>query len=479
MNPPTPDPNFPPRPPEPGRLDEPPVNPPAYYPGAGQPGDRGLPPRRFGVNGRPLGGRLGPNAPTWRYGVVGVFLAIAFFLGVFLDRAGWVPRGAASEPANAHKTFTPFWEAWNLVHEDYVDQGKVNDEKMERAALAGMLDPLGDEGHTTYLDPEEAKAEHDALQGSLEGIGATITVRDHLPTIVSTMPDSPARKAGLQPNDILVAVDNNPIDQQNLQQVVQQVRGPAGTHVKLTVHRDEQAEPITLDITRAKVEVPDVTWHMLPGEPFAHVALRSFGENADKQLRAALAAARSAGAKGVIFDLRSNPGGYKDQAVSVTSEFLKDGVVFREVDIHHHETKVAVEPGGTATDIPMVALIDGGTASAAEICVGALQDHHRAKLVGEKTFGTGTVLQPFELSDGSELLLATLEWFTPDNHQIWHKGIVPDVTAALPAGAQPLEPEMEDKLTPEALQKSSDAQLLKALELLREQVKGEAPAPAK
>ena len=140
--------------------------------------------------------------------------------------------------------------------------------------------------------------------------------------------------------------------------------------------------------------------------------------------------------------------------------------------MHGKQTNVPVESGGTAADVPLVVLIDGGSASAAEICAVRLQDHKRAKLVGEKTFGTGTVLQPFPLSDGSELHLATLEWLTPDGHQIWHKGIEPDVKVALPDGASALLPDMEDDVTPDAFKKTTDAQLLKAFDVLREQVQG-------
>ena len=183
-----------------------------------------------------------------------------------------------------------------------------------------------------------------------------------------TMPDSPARKAGLKAGDVLMAVDGKSIAQQPLQQVVEQVRGAAGTNVELTIHRDDQTEPLKLTIMRGKVEVPDVTWHMLPGEPYAHIGLESFGEHADKQLRTALQTAREQGAKGVILDLRGNPGGYKDQAVKVTSEFLKTGNVFVEEDAHGNRMPVPIESGGTAVDIPLVVLIDGGTASAAEIC---------------------------------------------------------------------------------------------------------------
>ena len=395
-----------------------------------------------------------------------MLLAAAFFLGLFVDRAGWLPGASGREPRDAAKTFGPFWEAWGLVHENYVDQKSIDNVKMTRFAIAGMFDALGDEGHTTYLSPDDVKREQDSLQGHMEGIGARITVHDRLPTILMTMPDSPARKAGLKAGDVLLAVDGKSVAQLPLQQVVEQVRGAAGTQVVLSVHRDQQTEPIQIPITRGKVNVPDVTWHMLPGEPYAHVALESFGEHADDQLRAALKAALAAGAKGVVFDLRGNPGGYKDQAVKVTSEFLKTGNVFVEEDVHGDKSPVPVEAGGAYTDLHMVVLIDGGTASAAEICSGALQDAKRAKLVGQKTFGTGTVLEPFKLSDGSEVLLATLKWLTPDGHEIWHHGIEPDDKVALQDPAAALLPEMEDDLTPAAFQKAGDAQLLKALQIL-------------
>ena len=470
MNPPSPDPDFPPSPSDSAGQPEPeptPDPPPYVYPGTGRP----FPPRRPAVDPR-AGGRL-PNltTPVWRNVLVGVLLATAFFLGVFVDRAGYLPRPADREPANVVHTFGPYWEAWNLVHENYVDQKSVDNVKMTRFSISGMLDALGDEGHTTYLSPEDVKREQDSLQGHMEGIGARITIHDRLPTILMTMSDSPARKSGLKAGDVLLAVDGKSVAQQPLQQVVDQVRGAAGTQVVLTVHRDQQSEPVQVPITRGKVNVPDVTWHMLPGEPYAHVALESFGEHADDQLRVALKAALAAGAKGVIFDLRGNPGGYKDQAVKVTSEFLKSGNVFIEVDVHGDKNPVPVEPGGMATDIPLVVLIDGGTASAAEICSGALQDYKRAPLVGQKTFGTGTVLEPFKLSDGSEVLLATLKWLTPDGHEIWHHGIEPDVKVALQDQTSALLPEMEDDLTPAAFQKTGDAQLLKALEILREKTK--------
>jgi carboxyl-terminal processing protease len=413
--------------------------------------------------------------PTRRFFPLGLLLVTTFLLGVFLDRSGWLPGNIGREPPGLGQTFAPFWETWNLVHEHYVDQKAVEPVKMTRYAIAGMLESLGDEGHTGYLPPDEVKRMDSLLKGEMEGIGARITMRKRAPTIFATMPDSPARKAGVKAGDAILEVNGQPVAQESLQQIVEQVRGEAGTEVKLRVMHEGQTAPVELAITRGKVEVPDVTWHMLPGESYAHIGIESFGDKADDQLRAALKESKEKGAKGVILDLRGNPGGLKDQAVAVTSEFLKDGDVFIDQDSHGKQTAVPVKPDGTAVNVSLCVLIDGGTASAAEICAGAFQDYGRGKLVGERTFGTGTVLQPFELSDGSEVLLATSQWLTPKGRQIWHKGITPDMEVALPDAASILLPEMEDGMDAAAFKGSEDAQLHKALEILRNQVQPPAP----
>jgi carboxyl-terminal processing protease len=227
---------------------------------------------------------------------------------------------------------------------------------------------------------------------------------------------------------------------------------------------------VDLSIVRAKVEVADVVWQMLPGVPIAHLAIQEFGQQTHAQLLAVLDQARARQAKALLIDVRGNPGGLKDQAVLVTSEFLKEGNVFIEQDAKGNRTAVPVKPGGTATDIPVCVLIDGGTASAGEIFAGALQDDHRGKLVGTHTFGTGTVLRPFPLSDGSAVLLAVIEWLTPDGRQIWHHGIPPDIEVALPQGATLLLPGDEINLDAATLARSEDTQLLKGLEVLKEQL---------
>ena len=402
-----------------------------------------------------------------------LLLLAAFALGVQAERRGWLPRGPGQEPSEVRETFQPFWEAWYLVHEKYVDQDNVNNERMTQGAILGMLSTLGDLGHTTYLTRGEVKRLQESLKGELEGIGATIALRKQGPTIVQTMPKSPARLAGLKAGDVIVQVDSKTVNNTtSRQQLEQHVRGPAGSTVHLKVLRGDPPKAVEFDIERAKVDVPDVAWQMLPNAPFAHVAIRSFGEHTDEQLRDALAAARKDRAKGLILDLRGNPGGLKEQAVKVTSEFLKAGeVVFIEKDAHGKTTPIPAKPDGVAQDIPLCVLINDGTASSAEILAGAIQDYQRGKLIGEPTFGTGTVLREYKLSDGSAVLLAVDQWLTPKERQIWHKGIAPDIKEDLPSGTSILLPESGTKLSAKALAGSKDTQLLKAIEVLKKELK--------
>lgn len=406
-----------------------------------------------------------------------LYLFLTFLVGAFVERQGWLPADPRRPPAGVGRTFEPFWEAWHLVERRFVDRSKVEPKRMTQGAIAGMLNALGDQGHTTYLTAEELQHLEQSLQGNLEGIGARLSMQGRQPTILHTMPHSPARAAGLRPGDVLLAVDDHDVAGQSLERVVQQVRGPAGTTVRLRVHRPEAAEPLEVTVERARVEIPDVSWQLLPGTPVAHVALHTFGERSAAQLRQALEEARGRGARGVLLDLRGNQGGLREQAVVISSEFLPEGrVVFLEQDASGERKEVPARAGGTALDVPLVALVDEGTASSAEILAGALQDHGRATLVGATTFGTGTVLEPFKLSDGSSVLLAVLEWLTPKGRQIWHKGITPDVPVVLPDKAAALLPEDEGRLTAEQLRRSEDKQLLQALEVLQKEL-GKEPKP--
>jgi carboxyl-terminal processing protease len=410
-------------------------------------------------------------ARSWKAPVAILLLMAGFTVGVAFDRMVWLRGSAEQPPPGLGHKFDPFWEAWNLVQENYVDRTAVDAEKMTRGAIEGMLRSLGDEGHTSYLTPEEYDQMEEDLEGKMGGIGVYMTMRNRAFVVTGVIPKSPAQAAGLHPGDVFLQVEGKDIQDLSMDRLKAQVRGKPGTPVHLEMHREGESRPVEFTITRALIEVPDVTWHMLPELPIAHVAIKDFGEQAQAQLQKAVREATEQGAKGLLVDVRGNPGGLKDQAVAVTSEFLKDGVVFIEQDMKGVRKPEAVQPGGHATDIPVVLLIDDGTASSAEIFAGALQDHGRAKLVGTQTFGTGTVLQPFELKDGSAVLLAVAQWLTPKGREIWHKGITPDVEVPLPDDAALLLPEMEGDLDAAALSRSGDKQLLKGLEVLQEQLR--------
>ncbi len=395
---------------------------------------------------------------------------VAFVLGVLTERAGWLPGSVSEQPPGLRSTLSPLWETWRLVEKDYVDRQAVQPQRMTRGMIKGLLDSLGDTGHTQYLTPEEFDRLESDLKGGFEGIGAQLTVRNGEPIILHTFPDTPAREAGLRGGDVLLEVNGQKVGHLSLERIVELIRGPADSVVHLRIRRKSANQPLEFSIKRARVEVPSVAWHKLPDLPIAHIAIREFGDQAHSQLQKALRQAKDQGIRGLLVDVRGNPGGLLEQAVAVTSEFIAEGNVLLEQNAQGQRRAFPVLRGGLATSIPLVVLIDQGTASAAEIFAGAIQDHQRGKLVGERTFGTGTVLRPFRLSDGSVVLLAVQEWLTPLGRQIWHHGIEPDVVVKLPIGAEVLTPRREQKLTLTELEKSQDQQLLRALAILRQQI---------
>jgi carboxyl-terminal processing protease len=251
-----------------------------------------------------------------------------------------------------------------------------------------------------------------------------------------------------------------------LLQVVKLISGPAGTTVRLRILSPTSGRTRQVSMVRASITIINITWQQLPGTEVAHVRIAGFSEGVAEALKTTLRAIKGEELKGLILDLRNDPGGVLSEAVSAASQFLSEGNVLLEKNAKGQITPVPVQKDGVALHIPMVCLVNEGTASAAEILAGALQDHHRALLVGTTTFGTGTVLEKFPLSDGSAILLAIQEWLTPDGNTIWHKGIIPNVIVPLPEGIAPLLPEEERGMTPRHLLESKDVQLLDALKLL-------------
>jgi len=366
------------------------------------------------------------------------------------------PQQQAATPPEYQSLFAPFWEAWNLVHQNYVDQ-PVDDVALMRGAINGMMGALGDQ-HSSYMNPEQFAEANSSLEGEYEGIGAYVDTTTEYLTITNPMPDSPAEKAGLKPGDEVVAIDGE--DMTGIPAVLarRKVLGPANTVVHLTIRRPDEKELLEFDVTRAKITVASSTGKMLDNG-VAYIQITTFGTNTTPELLAALKDLMAQNPKGIILDLRDNGGGYLETAVEVTSQFVGDGVVLYEE--YGDKTRVTydVESGGLATDaaIPMVVLINEYSASASEIVAGALQDHGRAKLVGVTSYGKGSVQNwiPLEGENGA-VRITIARWLTPNERTIHEVGITPDVTA---------------ELTEEDIAAKRDPQLDKAIETLLGMIK--------
>ena len=363
-------------------------------------------------------------------------------------------------------------EAWDVIQKAYVDQTAVKPRTLAYGAIGGMVDALGDTGHSRFLTPDMVRQERDFFRGELKGIGAEVRMKEGHVVIVAPMDNSPAQRAGLRPSDIILKVDGKDVTGLPLDQVVSRITGPAGTHVTLTILTPATSRTREITVERAAITLHSVTWQRLPGTRIAHLRIAAFSGGVANELRTALAAIEARGLRGIILDLRNNAGGLLKEAELSASQLLTEGNVLLEKNAEGRITPVAVDRGGEEAgipaDMPIAVLINNGTASAAEIVAGALQDADRAVLIGEKTFGTGTVLAEFPLSDGSALLLAVEEWLTPAGHVIWHKGISPDITVSLAPEAIPSLPASERSMTEAELRASPDAQLLRAVALLQE-----------
>jgi len=371
-----------------------------------------------------------------------------------------VPEGAVDE-------FELMAEAWRTIEEEYVNQDGVVPQQMAYRAIDGMVETLGDAGHTRFMPPEVAERHQNQLEGEFEGIGAYVEMRDGRAVIVAPIDDSPAERAGLEAGDVIVGVDGEDVTGLSLTDIVGRVLGPAGTEVTLTIRDADAGETREITLERAVIDLDLVSWQRLPGSDVAYVRISAFSDGATEELEETLGEVREEeGIEGLVLDLRNNPGGLLNEAVGVSSQFVESGMVLRRRDAEGEVREVSVRDGIEAVDLPMVVLINSGTASAAEIVTGALQDNDRATVVGTTTFGAGTVLNQFPLSGGAVLLLAVEEWLTPDGRVIWKEGLAPDERVTLPPDAEPLPRLRLEDITEEELENSGDRQLQRALELL-------------
>ncbi len=330
---------------------------------------------------------------------------------------------SASTPEDLKGLFDPFWESWKLLHENFVDQ-PLDDVALMRGAIQGMLAATGDK-HTSYMDPEQFKQANTEMEGEYTGIGAWVDTTGDYVEIISPMKGSPAEAAGLQAQDKVIAINGEDLTGIPGDLVLQKILGPAGDTIVLTIQRGE--ETFDVSITRAVIQIPVVEYEMRE-DGVGYVALYTFNELATEKLREALKDLLSQNPKGIVFDLRGNGGGYLVTAVEVTSEFLKDGVVLYEEYGDGTRDSYPVKKGGLATEIPLVVLIDEGTASASEITAGALQDYGRAKLVGKTSYGKGSVQNWIPLqSEESGVRITIARWLTPNGKQIDGVGLTPDL----------------------------------------------------
>lgn len=406
------------------------------------------------------------HVPLW---VAAPLLGLMLVAGLGGGYMGsWLVSRSSSCPESPDvcEQFGIFWEVWGKASDNFVDAEAIDPPQMTEGAINGMLDSLGDQGHTRFLSAKDAQQWDESLSGEFEGIGAYLDVRNGQGMVVAPIEGSPAEKAGLLPGDRIIKVDGQETRGWTIEELVSRIRGTRGSTVVLTVQHLGEEQFVDVAITRDRIEVPSVSWSMLAGD-VALIRLDSFQQRATEEMERALTAAQNEGARRVILDLRNNQGGFVYEAIGVASQFLAEGTpVLLEEDRSGQRTAQKTSEGGVALDIPLVVLINFGTASSAEIVSGALQDAERAQLVGVRTVGTGTVLTTYNLEGGAKLLLGTVQWLTPNGRLIRKQGIAPDIEVALPPGVQPLSPADAAELTAKELSQGDDVQLVRALEVV-------------
>lgn len=388
--------------------------------------------------------------------VYGVFLLLAFTIGwIFghqdsrLGQFGFTPQ-ILNKTVGQNVDFAIFWRAWDLVQKNY--DGDIDWQKMVYGAIRGMTESLGDP-YTSFLDPDEASQLEDDLSGTVSGIGAEVGIRNDRITVIAPIDDSPAKKAGLLAGDTILAINEEKTDGMDLNTAVSKIRGQAGSKVKLTIERGGQKKEF--EITREKITVKSVKSEIKNGN-IGYVSIARFDDTTTSELRSALDGFAAKNVKKIILDLRDNPGGYLNESVTVASEFIDRGIIVAEKkNVDGKTTEEYKATGGgkmTGKDIKLVVLVNGGSASASEIVAGAIKDHKRGTLVGEKTFGKGSVQEIKDLGQGTKLRITVAHWYTPNGKNITKDGVTPDI---------------EVKMSEADINADKDPQLDRALEYLK------------
>lgn len=355
----------------------------------------------------------------------GIFVLAAFIAGVWIGQSGLTALvglgSASSTPQEARASFQPMWEVWTFANNSYFDQPLDND-LLAEGAINGMLETLGDR-NTIYLPPEEESLARQESEGEIQGIGAEVESIDGFVTIVSPIDGSPAEAAGLQPGDIILSADGTILTDMNIGDAAAIVRGPAGTPVLLEIEREGEA--FEIEIIRDRIKIASARGEMLP-DNIAYVRLSRFAEPTADEMLEVLEPLLAQNPVGLIIDVRNNPGGSLTTVVDIADEFLDGGLILTERYGDGNEDIFNATSSGVAQEIPMVVLINEGSASASEVLAGAIRDQDRGVLIGTVSFGKGTVQQWRGLTNGGGVRLTVARWLTPDGTWVHEEGIVPD-----------------------------------------------------
>lgn len=385
-------------------------------------------------------------------GVTGYFIGVN---NINLALENYRPKVSIEKrtpPKELNIDFYLFWDVWDRVSKNYFDKKVIDPQKMYYGAISGMVQALGDP-YTFFLTPEQNKEVKQELSGQFEGIGAQLEMKNKRIVVTAPLPDSPAQRAGIKSGDFIVKVDGVDANNWTLPEAVSKIRGKAGTTVKLTLVREGIDKPIEISVVRSTINVKSVEGKVLD-KKVAYIKLLQFGDQTQSEWLVAVNnivnGTRKGEVKGLVLDLRNNSGGYLNGAVFIASEFLKSGtVVIQDRGQNGGEQKYEVSRRGALTDVPMVVLINKGSASASEIVAGALRDNKKVKLIGETSFGKGTIQDAQDLGGGAGLHITVAKWLTPAGTWVNGNGLTPDIVIA------------QDENSP-----SRDVQLEKAIEEL-------------
>jgi len=357
-------------------------------------------------------------------------------------------------PDNISTDFGLFWEVWDKIRSEHIKGAELEDQNLVYGAIEGLVGAIGDP-HTSFFSPEDSKKFNEDINGNFSGIGAEIGIRDSKLVVISPLEDSPAQNAGLQPGDHIIQIDGESTIEIKIEEAVKKIRGEIGTVVTLTVLREGVDGSNDYDITRGNIAVPTVKWELMD-DNIIYLQMFSFNGNSTLAFQKAMVSGLLAGGKGLVFDLRGNPGGYLDVSVKIAGFFLERGnIVVTEKFTSGDETVLRARGNEALKNFPVVILVNKGSASASEILAGALRVHNGTKIVGEQSFGKGTVQELQPLSGNSTLKITIANWLLPNGDLIEGNGLEPDIIV---------------EFTEEDIEAKRDVQLEKAIEVLKEEM---------